>query len=228
MPSLNQFAYVAGTNNYKFGHNSIPNIPITNAPNDTNFERWAMLNDGSAYRLYFFKGSTNNIIYQFAFNGSSYEFGHNSIPELTLIDAPEDADASSFAMLYDGSDYRLYLRQLGESNQLYQFAWVSGSSTYKWGHNSIPKIPVTGFPDNSDANRWGMLHDGSAYRYYRMELGNNNKLLQGSFNSGTNAYEYKFNSIPELDLVDTPSNSDLSQLAMLHDGGDYRLYLLTK
>lgn len=223
MPSVNQFAYVSGTTEYKFGHNSIPNIPITQAPSDTDFDRWAMLYDGSAYRMYFFKGSTNNKIYQFAFNGSSYEYGHNSIPEITLVDVPADADASSFAMLHDGSDYRLYLRQLGEPNQLYQFAYVSGTTNYKFGHNSIPKIPVTGFPNNSDTNRWAMLHDG-AYRFYRMGLGDNNKLQQASFNGSS--YEYGHNSIPELTLVDTPADSDLSGAAMLHDGGDYRFYLL--
>ena len=51
MPSLNQFAWVAGTTNYQFGHNSIPNIPITGAPADTNGARWAMLHDNAAYRL---------------------------------------------------------------------------------------------------------------------------------------------------------------------------------
>ena len=228
MRSVNQFAYISGTTEYKFGHNSIPNIPITDAPNDTDFTRWAMLYDGSTYRMYFFKESTNNKIYQFGFNGSSYQFGYNSIPELTLVDIPVDADVSSFAMLHDGNDYRLYLRQLGEANLLYQFAWVPGTSTYKWGHNSIPKIPVTGFPKNADNNRWAMLHDGDAYRFYRMGLGNNDKLLQGSFNRSTNAYEYAFNSIPELTLVGTPSDSDLSEAAMLHDGNNYRFYLLKK
>ena len=227
MASVNQFAYVAGTDDYKFGHNSIPNIPITGAPSDTDFDRQAMLFDGSTYRMYFFKGSTSDTLYQFGFNGTSYAFGHNSIPELTLTNAPSDVDASSFAMLHDGTDYRLYLRQLGEPDQLYQFAWVAGTTTYKWGHRSIPKIHVTGFPSNADWHRWAMLHDGSAYRFYTMELGNNDKLLQGSFNRDTNTYQYAFNSIPELTLLDTPANSDLREAVMLHDGSDYRFYFLT-
>lgn len=228
MPSVKQFAYIHGTTEYKFGYDSTANIPITDAPSDTNFDRLAMLYDGSTYRMYFFKGSTNNKIYQFAFNGSSYQFGYNSIRELTLIDMPADVDASSFAMLHDGNDYRLYLHPLGEPNQLYQFAWVPGTSNYKLGHNSIPKIPVTGFPKNADTNRWTMLHDGNAYRFYCMELGNNDKFLQGSFNRSTKAYEYGFNSIPELTLVGTPSDSELSQAAMLYDGNNYRFYFLKK
>lgn len=226
MLSVNQFVFNDSSNEYI--HDASLNIPITDAPSDTDFTRWAMLYDGSDYCMYFFKGSTNNRIYQFVFNGYEYQYGYGgSYQELTLVDVPADADASSFAMLHDGSDYRLYLRQLGNPNQLYQFAWVSGTNTYKWGHDgSIPKIPVTGFPDNSDRNRWAMLHDGEYYRLYRMELGNNNKLYQGSFND--DSYEFGSSSIPELSLTGTPSNSDLSQAAMLYDGSYYRFYFLTK
>ena len=49
--SLNQAAYVAGSV-YDFGHNSIPNIPFTGAPDDTDYSRWAMLHDGRDYRFY--------------------------------------------------------------------------------------------------------------------------------------------------------------------------------
>lgn len=224
MPSVNQFVF--NDSSEEFVHEPSLNIPIIDAPSDTDFTRWAMLNDGSDYCMYFFKGSSNNKIYQFVFNGSEYQYGYgSSIPEFTLVDVPADADASSFAMLHDGSDYRLYLRQLGNPNQLYQFAWVADTNNYKWGHNGSTKIPVTGFPDNSDRNRWAMLHDGDDYRLYRMELGNNNKLYQGSFNDSS--YQFGSNSIPELSLTGTPANSDLSQAAMLHDGS-YRFYVLTK
>lgn len=50
--SLNQAAYLTGTI-YEFAFNSIPNIPIINAPRDTDFSRYAMLHDGNTYRLYF-------------------------------------------------------------------------------------------------------------------------------------------------------------------------------
>ena len=52
MSSVNQGAWVPLTTRYEYGYRSIPNIPITGAPPDTNFSRWAMLHDGSAYRLY--------------------------------------------------------------------------------------------------------------------------------------------------------------------------------
>lgn len=227
MPAVNQFAYVAGTDNYQFGHNSIPTIPITGAPADTNWRRWSMLHDNSAYRMYFFKGSAADTLYQFGFNGSSYAYGHDSIPALTLSGAPADADASSFAMLHDGSAYRLYLRQLGNPQRLYQFAYVAGSTTYRYGHDSIPAIDVTGFPADTDWSRWQMLHDGGAYRIYAFKLGSNTRFYQGAFNPATQRYEFGHNSIRELNLVGTPASSNLASAAMLHDGSAYRFYFQT-
>lgn len=43
MASVNQGAWVPGTTFYQFDFNSIPNIPITGAPADTDIARWAML-----------------------------------------------------------------------------------------------------------------------------------------------------------------------------------------
>ncbi|MDI9339571.1 MAG: hypothetical protein QM534_03290 [Sediminibacterium sp.] len=226
--SVNQFAYVPNTSNYQWGYGgSIPNIPITGAPADTNFSRFAMLNDGSTYRMYFFKGSSNNTLYQFAFNGTSYAYGYNSIPVLTLTNIPADADMSSFAMLHDGAAYRLYVRRLGNPTLLYQAAYVPGSTNYQFGYNSIPQIPVTGFPNDADFSRWSMLFDGSAYRIYTMKLGSNTVLYQGSFNRGANAYQYAFNSIPALNLVGTPANSNLARFAMLYGQNNYRFYFQT-
>ncbi|GGL01922.1 hypothetical protein [Mangrovihabitans endophyticus] len=226
MSSLNQFAFVSGTTNYEFGHNSIPNIPITGSPADANIDRVAMLHDGSAYRFYAFQGSTSTKLYQYSFDGSSYAFGHNSIPELTLEGFPSDVDASSFEMLHDGSNYRLYMRRLGDRTTLYQAAFVAGTTTYRFGHNSIPQIQITGFPADTDWSRWGMLHDGEFYRFYAFKLGSNTEFYQGAFDGSTYAFGHK--SIPTLTLVGTPANSDLHDMSMLHDGSDYRLYLTVR
>lgn len=228
MPSLNQFAYVAGTDHYRFGHNSIPNIPITGAPADANLARWSMLHDDAAFRLYCFKGSSRDAIYQFSFNGASYAFGHNSIPELRLEGFPADVDASSFSMLFDGADYRLYMRRLGHSQTLYQGAWVRGTNVYRFGHNSTPQLPVIEFPGDTDWSRWSMLHDGVDYRFYAFKLGSNTQLYQGAFNRANNSYQFGFNSIRELTLVGTPSNSDTDSCAMLHDNTTYRFYFQTR
>ena len=40
--SLNQAGYVTGSTTYRYGHNSIPNIFITGAPDDIDWSRWAL------------------------------------------------------------------------------------------------------------------------------------------------------------------------------------------
>ncbi len=225
---VNQGAWRPGTNNYEFGFRSIDTIPITGAPADTNFRRWAMLHDGNAYRMYFFQGNSSDTLYQFSWNGSSYAFGHNSIPILTLVGAPTDADASSFSMLHSGGNYHLYLRRLGEPRTLYQFIWEPGTTTYTWGPGTwLKSLRVTDFPNNTDWSRWQMLHDGNAYRIYAFPYGANDRLYQGSWNSAIRTYQFGFNSINELDLVGFPLDSDVGRPAMLHDGVNYRFYFQT-
>jgi hypothetical protein len=228
MVSLNQGAWVSGSDKYEYGYNSIPNIPVTGAPADANFRRWSMLHDGSAYRLYVFRGSTRDTLYQFSWNGSSYAYGHNSIPVLTLTNAPADADSSSISMLHSGGAYHAYLRRLGDPTTLYQFIWVPGTTTYQWSYaNYIPTLRVTGFPADTDWSRWTMLHDNSTYRIYAFHYGHNDQLAQGSWNAGAQEYQYAYNSIPELKLVNFPANSNVGRAAMLHDDAHYRLSFQT-
>ncbi|GII84939.1 hypothetical protein Ssi03_29290 [Sphaerisporangium siamense] len=225
MISLNQGLWVPGTDKYEYGYNSIPNIPVTGAPDDTNFRRWSMLHDGTTYRLYAFKGSSRDTLYQFTWNGSSYAYGHDSIPVLTLTNAPADADPSSISLLHSGEAYHAYLRRLGDPTTLYQFVYVPGTTTYQWSYGDyVPTLQVTGFPADTDWSRWSMLHDGSAYRIYAFHYGSNDQLAQGSWNADASQYQYAHNSIPELKLTGFPADSDVGRAAMLHDGSDYRFY----
>ena len=222
--SLYQGSWIPGTSNYEYGYNSIPNVPITGAPADADFSRFSMLYDGNAYRLYVFRGGTSNTLYQFSWDGSSYAYGNNSIPVLTLTNAPGDADASSISMLHEGSTYHAYLRRLGDPATLYQFIWIPGTSTYQYGSPGYyPSLPVTGFPADTDWSRWTMLHDASTYRIYAFRNGENDLIRQGSWNAAASAYQYAFDSIPELNLVDFPANSNFGRAAMLYDGA-YRFY----
>lgn len=41
------------TGAYRYGYKSISKIVISNAPIDTDWNRWSMLHDGKDYRLYF-------------------------------------------------------------------------------------------------------------------------------------------------------------------------------
>jgi len=220
--SLNQAAF--NGRSYQYGHSSIKNIKISGAPEDTDYERWAMLHDGGDYRLYFFKKESNNTLYQFVFNSTSskYEYGFaGAIPELTISGTPTDADSSTFAMLHDGNDYRLYMRSK-TNRSLYQFAFNPRSQQYEYGYNSINNIVITGSPADVDLNRWGMLHDGSKYRFYAFKGSSKTDIYQFAFNGSS--YAYGYSSISNLKVTEMPDISDTSSFSMLHDGLRYRFY----
>ena len=168
-------------------------------------------------------------IYQFVWDGASYAYAaNNAIPVITLVGGPADADASSMAMLHSGNDYHLYLRRLGDPTTLYQYIWVPGTTTYQWGYGIyLPSLRVTGFPPDTDWSRWDMLHDGADYRLYVFHYGRNNQISQGAWNAAAGEYQYQYNSIPQVDLVDFPADSDVGRSAMLHDGANYRFYFQT-
>ncbi len=222
--SLNQAVFSGGQ--YRYGAlNAQPNPGIIKAPADTDFDRWAKLHDGGNYRLYFFKKGSNTTIYQFAWNSSmqSYEYGYNgAIPELSIVGAPAEADPSSFAMLHDGSNYRLYMKGKTNKTRLYQFAFRPSTQRYEYGYNSIAQINITGSPTDTDQNRWAMLHDGSSFRYYAFKQGSKTNFYQFAFNGST--YAYGHNSIANLTVSGMPAETDTSSFAMNHDGVRYRFY----
>jgi hypothetical protein len=218
--SLNQAGFNGST--YQFGHDSIPNITFTGAPADTDFSRWAMLHDGRTYRLYFWRASGSSI-YQFGFNPSTstYEFGYDSIPEIGITGIPADADTSSFKMLHDGANYRLYLRGF-DRTKLYQFAF--DGSTYAFGYRSISVLNTDGAPADADFDRWAMLHDGTTYRQYIGKLGTEDQIYQFGFNG--RSYLFGYNSISVLSITGMPESSETESFSMLHDGRTYRFYHL--
>jgi len=230
--SLNQAAYVPNSTEYKFGYNSIPNMLISGAPADTGYGRFAMLHDGSVYRLYLFKKGSKDTLYQFGFNPSTqhYEYGYKSIKKLKIVGMPADADHRSFAMLHDGKDYRLYMRSRNNKAKLYQAAYKPNSNQYVYGYRSIPSMDIANAPKDITHNkRWAMLHDGKAYRLYIGKKKQRNTFYQFAFNRQTNRYEFGFNNaIPTLTAVGTPNNSKKNNFAMLHDGQAYRYYYKTK
>lgn len=230
--SLSQAAYVPGSSQYKFGYNSIGSMQISGAPADTGYGRFAMLHDGSAYRLYLPKRNSNDTLYQFAYNPASarYEYGfNNSIKVLKIVGMPADANTGSFAMLHDGSNYRLYMRSRSSATKLYQAAFKPGTNQYVYGYQSMPVVNITGAPaDITNNRRWAMLHDGSNYRLYIGKQGNVNQFYQFAFNRGANTYQYGYQSVPLLTAVNAPANSQFNGFAMLHDRSAYRYYYLSR
>lgn len=227
MTSINQAIYIPGSNTYKFSPTTGPTLSITDAPADTNWPRWAILHDGINYRLYTFKGSSPNTLYQFGWNGEAYQYGYNSEPELTIHDIPEDTDISSVSMTFGESNYRLYFRQLGNPTQLYQFEWDINEMAYVPCPDEVFQLPILGFPADTDWNRWSICNSGEAnYHLYTGKLGSSNEIYQGGWTGS--AYEYGGNNTYNvLSLENLPSDSNFGSLEVLHDGTDYRLYLQT-
>ncbi len=223
---LHQGAYVSGTDTYAYGHNSIPSMPVAGAPQDTDWNRWAMLHDGSVYRLYAFRSGSRDTFYQFGFNAQTgaYEFGYQSIPVLQITSVPKSASTNTFSMLHDGDTYRLYLQDKADPSLLHQFGFNPGSATYEYGHNSIAALRVTGMPADTDWNRWAMLHDGTDYRFYAFKRDSRSQFYQAAYNTSQQQYVFGYQSIPKLTLTGFPQGVSTGSFAMLHDRGDYRVY----
>jgi hypothetical protein len=108
---LYQLVWDYETFSYKFGCPGVlSELHIQGFPSDTDWSRWSMLHDGKYYRIYAFRDGSNFEIYQGAWDGERYTFGHASEPILILHGAPPDADFSSMAMLFENNNYRLYVK----------------------------------------------------------------------------------------------------------------------
>lgn len=225
--ALNQAAFVPGTKTYQYGYNS-GDFSISGVPADTDRTRWAMLNDGSTFRLYFFKVGSNDTLYQFRFNfiTQKYEYGYNSAKILKIFGMPSDANPTSFAMLHDGSDYRLYMSGKNNPTVLYQAAYNPSTLRYEYGYNSS-NFNITGAPTDADFTRWAMLNDGAKHRLYMFQKNSTTVLYQFVFTGS--AYSWGgSSSIATLSLTGMPATSDTSNFSMLHDGADYRFYFQRK
>ena len=77
-------------------------------------------------------------------------------------------------------------------------------------------------PRDTDWHRWAMLHDGNTYRLYAMRRGAD-LLYQAAWDSSRAAYVFGYSSIPEISVRRTPDRGQ--DVAMLHDGDDFRLYV---
>ncbi len=214
---------------YGFG-NAIEILDITGGPDDTDWSRWAMLNGNGSYRLYFMREGGDDTIYQFVYNPvtEDYEFGLGAaIDELGITGAPADADFSSFAMLYGQDEFRLYAQSISDPLRVHQFAYNSATQSYEYGFDgAIPEIDVTMFPAATDFSGWGMLWENDVYRFYAFSDSNHDAVAQGAYNSSAGDYQFGFDSIPVIDIIGFPADTNTDDFAMLHDGDDFRLYMM--
>lgn len=173
--TLYQFGFNPVTSKYEYGYNSIPEIKIIGTggaaiPADVDSSSFSMLYDkgttSPTYRLYMRSKSDPKKLHQFSWNGTKYEYGHNSIPVLKLTGGPADTDYSRWAMLHDGADYRYYAFQAGSATVFYQFAFNPASQDYEYGYNSISTLNIVGMPANSNTSSFAMLYSGTYYHFY--------------------------------------------------------------
>ena len=195
-----------------------------------------MLNDGKDFLLFCFKQNTNNTLYQFNFDGSSY--AHNSGSEITLSYLPEHADTNVFAMLNDGDVSRLYLgdknpdesfrytvRNLKNDRQwypgdassiLYQYVW--DGETFQLESDS-PDIGVIGLSDSANLNTIAMLHTGEEYVYYALDH-NKESVCQAAFTGGVYAGRNVLN------IKNIPQRTNTNTFSMAYGDKTYQLYFL--
>lgn len=257
MKSVKQAVFVPGTTTYQFGVTELAEIPITGAPDDMDWDRWSMLHDRELFRMYFFKKDSEDTLYQFAFDGTSYKFGYRSIPELKLtqiIPTPGDeaSNTDTFAMMYtplysplypsdEHGEYRLFFHRKGLDEEgrrwLNQYLWKPGSNDYRLDGSTAVKFEIIDFPEDTDWTRWSMLYDDEgdtlvlpAYRIYAFKQGSNTEIYHGTFTGSVYQFSHK-QSIPVMTLVDTPEDADLNKnFAMAYDTNKsrYHLYMQTK
>ncbi|MFM7769481.1 MAG: hypothetical protein ACKO8Q_02895 [Bacteroidota bacterium] len=174
---LYQFGFNESTLEYEYGYNSLSEIPILGLPSGTNISNFSILFDGLFYRLYF-RSKENFSLFQCAYdeNNQAYRFGFNSIPEIEIIGAPDDADLNSWTILHDGLSYRLYFKSVERNNVLYQFSF--DGNAYVYGYNSIPEISVQKMPKLNYVKKFNITHDGGDYRYYNLMIESSSKAIK--------------------------------------------------
>lgn len=170
--------------------------------------------------------SQKGVLFQAAFNGTSYEFGYRSKPSISITGAPDDIDWNRWSILHDGEVYRLYFMPIGRSDRLYQFGFNIKTEKYEYGYRSTPIIPVVDLPLDANVMGFSILYDGQVYRLY-FKTSKRDLIYQCAYDEdyGTSgAYRFGYRSMAEIPVVDAPSFTDWKSWTMLHDGVNYRLY----
>ncbi|NQZ07288.1 MAG: hypothetical protein HRT35_09010 [Algicola sp.] len=251
MPSLNQATKVQGKDVYRFGGDP---IPIIDAPDDTDWKRWGMLNDRKSNRLYFFKSDTDNTIYPFLYIDGAYRYDDN-IAELTLSGITDNMDTSSISMLctpnfeeVEGfrdqgtkkylpmpNNYHVYMQQKDKPQTIHQILWEEGTRNLKLNGITSDQFDITGFPQDTDWSRWAITYDSNRYQlafrsyvFFAFKLGSYTQIYYGRHGdkdeNDVSVYGYK----GIIELVGAPADTDHSSMSIMFDGVHAHLYMLTE
>lgn len=108
---LYEFIYDYGTERYKSTGQS---LNIRGAPEDTDFQRMAMLHNGTQSRLYALRQGSDYDLFEFVYDAStnSYVYQSDAADITAVTGLPSDSDTSSFAMLHNGINYRFFYPKL--------------------------------------------------------------------------------------------------------------------
>lgn len=199
-------------------------LDIINAPQDTDWSRWGMLDDRKATRLYFFKQGSNEVIYQFIKDESGFHY-NNQYPILNVTEVPESADVSHVGQLstpnfvehqsFNGNwlpvpnNYHVYMLDKPELQQdakkLHQFIWARDTTDLKSDGITSALFNILPFESAEvDWKRWSINYDSNryqlalrAYVFSVFEKGSTTKLYQARYNNLADP-EAAYNQYPEI------------------------------
>lgn len=156
---------------------------------------------------------------------------YNQIRNIDIVGAPNDCDWSRWAMVHssDTSEgiklFRVYCFKQGANDTLYQFGYNYNSGRYEFGYDSTQVLKIKGVPLTANTFTFSMLHDGSNYRLYFLDVNNHELLYQFVFNGSDYVVE---EGNPKMILSGMPADMDSSRMAMLYAKGNdapgYHLY----
>jgi hypothetical protein len=239
-PKLNIATNSSGLN-YSFGTQL---LDLEDAPDDTDYNRWGMLHDGTFLRLYFFKQSSDTELYQFALDQTvtppttSLVQGFFANPKIT--DAPVDADTGNVAFVNDFGDpanisptpvtSTMYIRK-NNSRTVYPFKLNPSTNNFEYDTNSNTAHNIVGSPADADFDRWAMdaltfpdAMNGNAptlgVSFYTFKSGSNTEFYVHTldpFSIGTNGFPQFVYTGSTLTISNLPANRDTTSFSTVYD-----------
>ncbi|MCJ8288797.1 MAG: hypothetical protein HRT58_02095 [Crocinitomicaceae bacterium] len=188
MPSIKQ-ALKTSDNTYEV-NDAV--VDIVNAPNDCDWSRWGMLDDRRSTRMYCFKQGTIDQLYQFIFDGTSYQFEENftltisgvgddqNLKKIAMLSTPNFEEAvgvkdkelvgSKYKTIEDApflpipQNYHVYIQAADDQQFLYQFIWKEDTRNFKPNGITRDWFKLKDFPSDTDWDRWTMTYDSNHYQ----------------------------------------------------------------
>lgn len=232
-------AVTNGAGDLVYGGGFPPKLRVTNHPADVDIHRWAMDHDedrelgGGGYVLYHMAKNDDTKIYQYRWNGSSYDYSRTiQIDAAGMTEAKEAGlSTAQFGMAHDShqNTHRLFFLGMEMEPKVYQFVLsenqlhTEGARFTFLGTHHTP--PIKDLPQAADLTGWAMVHEDYSYFFYAWASSSHDKILQYRYNH-VDGYDLQ----GELDVIGFPQRGN-GRFSMLEstqhlDGGVRRhLYI---